>query len=58
LDIRASGKNIFLDNKAKVIEARYMILYRLREMQRYVYYDIDQTEMYWVRFTGNNVKNI
>lgn len=28
------------------------------EMQRYVYYGTDQTEVYWVHFTGNNVKNI
>lgn len=27
-------------------------------MQKYVYYGTDQTEMYWVYFTGNNVKNI
>ena len=27
-------------------------------MQRYVYYGTDQTEVYWVHFTGNNVKNI
>ena len=35
-----------------------MILYKPREMQRYVYYGTDQTEVYWVHFTGNNVKNI
>ena len=33
-----------------------MVLYRPREEQRY-YYGADQTEVYWVHFTGNNVKN-
>lgn len=32
--------------------------YRPREMQKYVYYGTDQTEVYWVHFTGSNVKNI
>ena len=27
-------------------------------MQKYVYYGTDQTEVYWVHFTGSNVKNI
>lgn len=34
-----------------------MVLYRPREEQRYYYYGADQTEVYWVHFTGNNVKN-
>lgn len=35
-----------------------MVLYRPKEEQRYYYYGADQTEVYWVHFTGNNVKNI
>ncbi len=27
-------------------------------MQKYVYYGVDQTEVYWIHFTRNNVKNI
>ena len=34
------------------------MLYRPKEEQRYYYYGIDHTEVYWVHFTGNNVKNI
>ncbi len=33
-----------------------MLLYRPREMQKYVYYGSDQTEVYWVHFTGSNIK--
>lgn len=55
----ASGKgHFFLDDKEEIVEAGHMILYKPREMQRYVYYGTDQTEVYWVHFTGNNVKNI
>lgn len=55
----AAGKgHFFLDGKEEIIEAGHMLLYKPREMQRYVYYGTDQTEVYWVHFTGNNVKNI
>ena len=43
----ASGKgHFFFDDKEEIIEAGHMILYRPREMQRYVYYGTDQTEVY------------
>ena len=35
-----------------------MVVYRPKEPQRYIYYGVDQTEVYWVHFTGNNVKNM
>lgn len=35
-----------------------MVLYLPKEVQKYVYYGVDQTEVYWVHFTGGNVKNI
>ena len=55
----AAGKgHFFFDNKEQIIEAGHMILYKPREMQKYVYYGTDQTEVYWVHFTGSNVKNI
>lgn len=54
-----SGKaHFFFGEKEEIIEAGHMILYKPREMQRYVYYGTDQTEVYWVHFTGSNVKNI
>lgn len=44
--------------REEIVSAGNMILYRPKEMQRYVYYGADQAEVYWVHFTGNNVKNI
>lgn len=55
----ASGKaHFFIDGKEKIITPGHMVLYRPKEMQKYIYYGIDQTEVYWIHFTGNDVKNI
>ena len=34
------------------------MLYRPKEEQKYSYYGIDHTEVYWVHFTGSDVKHI
>lgn len=55
----ASGKGHFYFNGAEeVVPAGNMVIYRPKEEQRYYYYGADQTEVYWVHFTGRNVKNI
>lgn len=55
----ASGKgHFFLDGKDVVVPAGHMVLYRPKEMQKYVYYGADQTEVFWVHFTGSDVKKI
>lgn len=55
----ASGKAHFhFDEKEQVVTAGHMVLYRPKEPQKYIYYGDDQTEVYWVHFTGGNVKNI
>ncbi len=41
-----------------VVTAGNMVIYRPKEFQKYEYYAVDQTEVYWVHFTGGNVKNI
>lgn len=41
-----------------VVPAGNMVIYRPKEFQKYEYYATDQTEVYWVHFTGGNVKNI
>ena len=57
----ASGKAYFyFDNSQEpsIVTAGHMVIYRPKEPQRYIYYGIDQTEVYWVHFTGGNVKNL
>lgn len=55
----AAGKaHFFFHGEEKIVPAGHMVVYRPKEMQKYTYYGIDQTEVYWVHFTGNNVKNI
>lgn len=55
----ASGKaHFYFQGVEKIVPAGNMVLYRPKEEQRYYYYGADQTEVYWVHFTGSNVKNI
>ncbi len=57
----ASGKAHFYFDKSEkdtVVSAGQMVLYRPKEPQKYVYYGSEQTEVYWVHFTGHNVTNI
>ncbi len=55
----ASGKGEFyFHGKKEIVTAGNMVIYRPKEEQRYYYYGTDQTEVYWIHFTGNNVKNI
>ncbi|MBQ9140191.1 MAG: helix-turn-helix transcriptional regulator [Lachnospiraceae bacterium] len=55
----ASGRAHFhFDGKEKIITAGHMVLYRPKEPQKYEYYGEDQTEVYWVHFTGGNVTNL
>ncbi len=57
----ASGKaHFYFDNSEKdtLVHAGNMVIYRPKEPQKYIYYGDEQTEVYWVHFTGSNVKNI
>ena len=55
----ASGKaHFYFQGKEEIISAGNMVLYRPKEEQRYYYYGAEHPEVYWVHFTGNNVKNI
>lgn len=57
----ASGiAHFYFDNEEKdtIVPAGHMVLYRPKEPQRYVYYGNEQTEVYWVHFTGSSVKKI
>ena len=55
----ASGKAHFLINgENREVTAGHMVLYLPRQTQDYVYYGKDKPEVYWVHFTGSDVKNI
>lgn len=55
----ASGKgHFFLNGNEEIIPAGYMVLYQPRQEQHYEYHGQDQPEVYWVHFTGNDVKGI
>ncbi len=41
-----------------IVTAGNMVLYRPKEFQKYEYNAADQTQVFWVHFTGGNVKNI
>lgn len=53
----ASGKTHFIINgKDREVSAGHMVLYLPRQEQDYVYYGKDKPEVYWVHFTGSDVK--
>lgn len=55
----ASGKaHFYFQGHEEIVTAGNMVIYRPKEEQRYYYYGIDHTEVYWVHFTGNDVKNL
>ena len=55
----ASGKAHFhINGKDEIVTAGHMVLYRPKEPQKYEYYGDEQTEVYWVHFTGSDVTNI
>lgn len=55
----ASGKaHFYFNGTEEIVSTGNMVIYRPREEQRYYYYGADQTEVYWVHFTGSDVKNI
>ena len=55
----ASGKaHFYFNGVEEIVTAGNMVIYRPKEEQRYYYYGTDHTEVYWVHFTGGNVKNM
>lgn len=57
----ASGKAHFYfndDGTDTVVNAGNIVVYRPKEPQKYEYFGIDQTEVYWVHFTGSDIKNM
>lgn len=60
LYVSAGVAHFHFDNAENetLVTAGNMVLYRPKEFQKYEYYGVDKTEVYWIHFTGNNVKNI
>lgn len=55
----ASGKaHFFFGKEEQIVTAGHMVLYLPRQEQHYEYYAKDKPEVYWVHFTGGQVKNI
>ena len=55
----ANGKTHFwFDGKEEIVRAGHMVLYKPEEIQKYVYYLEDNPEVFWIHFTGRDVKNI
>lgn len=55
----ASGKaHFFFQGQEHVINEGTMVLYHPGEAQKYFYYASDKTEVYWIHFTGSEVKTL
>ena len=55
----ANGKTHFwFDGKEEIVSAGHMVLYKPEEIQKYVYYLEDNPEVFWIHFTGSDLKNI
>ncbi|MBQ2956864.1 MAG: helix-turn-helix transcriptional regulator [Clostridia bacterium] len=54
----AAGKtHFYIGGEDKVVTAGHMVLYQPKEEQHYEYFGIDKPEVYWVHFTGGDVRN-
>ena len=58
--VSSGSAHFHFDNAANntIVTAGHMVVFRPKEFQKYEYYATDKTEVYWVHFTGGNVKNI
>lgn len=55
----ATGKaHFYFQGKETVVPAGHVVLYCPGEEQKYTYYAADAPEVFWVHFTGYDVKNI
>lgn len=55
----ASGKTYFTFNgKRQLVSSGHMVLFQPRQEQNYEYFGEDKPEVYWIHFTGSDVKYI
>lgn len=58
LYIAGGRAHFYFDGKEEIVTAGHMVVYRPREVQKYEYFGAEQTEVYWVHFTGSDVTEI
>ena len=56
--IAAGEGHYFLDGKEVIVPAGNMILYQPKQQQKYFYYGKDKTQVWFVHFTGREVRSI
>lgn len=55
----ASGKaHFYIGDQDIIVTSGNMVLYQPKQEMRYEYFGKDKTEVYWVHFTGSDVRNI
>lgn len=55
----ASGKtHFYFHGEERIVNAEQMVLFQPRQEQHYEYFASDKPEVYWIHFTGSDVKNI
>jgi AraC-like DNA-binding protein len=58
LYIATGQAHFFFNGKEEIVSAGNIVLYFPREEQKYTYYADEHPEVFWVHFTGYDVKNI
>jgi AraC-like DNA-binding protein len=58
LYIATGQAHFFFNGKEEIVSAGNIVLYFPREEQKYTYYVDEHPEVFWVHFTGYDVKNI
>ena len=58
LYIAAGKTHFYVGGEDKIVTAGHMVLYQPKEEQHYEYFGEDKPEVYWVHFTGSDVRNI
>lgn len=56
--IAAGEAHFFLDGKEVIVSAGNMVLYQPKQQQKYHYLGKDRTQVWFVHFTGREVRNI
>lgn len=58
LYIAAGKTHFFFGEREEIVESGHIVLYGPGEPQKYNYFAVDHPEVFWVHFTGYDVKNI